>query len=134
MDEKIDRMIKEILRHRDTSLQSINQVLITVKNSLNRLNATEKFCCDQISRLFGKDIRDCITGMMSHYDGSESAAGQAMAEAKIEFTSEFKFNNGSNFVSQFKENGEIILDYMGEYHKTKNEFKAFNAQMKAKVS
>ena len=72
--------------------------------------------------------------MMSHFDGSESAAGQAMAEAKITFTSEFKFNNGSKFVNQFSEDGEVILDYMGEYHKTKNEFKAFNAQIKAKVS
>ena len=78
-------MIKEILRHRDQSLQSIDRVLITVKNSLNRLNATERFCCDQISKLFGINIRDCLTGMMSHFDGSESAAGQAMEEANIVF-------------------------------------------------
>ena len=72
-------MIKEIL----SSLDTIDQVLIVVKSSLNRLTPNDKYCCDLISKLYGKDITERITGMISFYDQSESLASAAMFEAKI---------------------------------------------------
>ena len=81
MDEKIDNMIKAVFR----SLETIDQVLIVVKSSLNRLIKPEKYCCEMISRLYGKDIKERITGMISWYDGSDTLAGAAMKEANIDF-------------------------------------------------
>ena len=74
MDEKINNMISEIFG----SLETIDQVLIVVKSSLNKLINYEKYCCEMISRLYGKDIKERITGMISWYDGSETLAGAAM--------------------------------------------------------
>ena len=115
MDEKINNMIIEIFG----SLETIDQVLIVVKSSLNRLIQNEKYCCEMISRLYGKDIKDRITGMISWYDGSETLAGAAMLEANIEFKETFKFNNASNFTCTREHANQL------QYTAAKQEFKKF---------
>ena len=120
MDEKIDNMIKEIFK----SLETIDQVLIVVKSSLNRLIQNEKYCCEMISRLYGKDIKDRITGMISWYDGSETIAATAMLQANIEFRATFKFNNASNFTSNREHSNQL------QYTAAKQEFKKFCVHIK----
>ena len=96
MDEKIDNMIKEIFK----SLDSIDQILIVVKSSLNRLLPAEKYCCELISRLYGRDVMERIIGMISHSDNSDSMAAFTMEAANVKFWAEFKFNNAANFTRQ----------------------------------
>ena len=74
-------MIQELFH----TLKTIDQIWIVVKSSFNRLSSTEKFCCDKISMLYGKDIKEIITGMVSHYDSAKSCADSAMKSANIEF-------------------------------------------------
>ena len=124
MDEKIDNMIKAVFR----SLETIDQVLIVVKSSLNRLIQNEKYCCEMISRLYGKDIKERITGMISWYDGSDTLAGAAMKEANIDFMQEFKFNNASNFTSTREHANQL------QYVATKQEFKKFCTHIKENSS
>ena len=121
MDEKIDNMIKEIFK----SLDTIDQVLIVVKSSLNRLLPAEKYCCGMISRLYGKDVMERIIGMISHSDNSESMASFTMEAANVKFWKEFKFNNAANF-TRCRNSRQNQL----QYNQAKRSFKSFNTYIR----
>ncbi|CAB9498683.1 Septin [Seminavis robusta] len=86
----------------------LHAVCLVVKGTETKLDSKNRWIFDQVLSLFGKDIREIITLLMTFSDAAEPPAMTVINDARIEYNERFKLNNSAFFL---KGNGRTDWDY-----------------------
>ncbi|KAJ3123967.1 hypothetical protein HK100_011422 [Physocladia obscura] len=91
-------MIKKLFEGVDLDMSALTAVCFIIKASETRLTATLAYQIGRVSDLFGKDLGQRITPLLTFSDGARAPAIDALKEAEISVTEKiFMFNNSAFF-------------------------------------
>ncbi|CAH1781041.1 unnamed protein product [Owenia fusiformis] len=95
-DEEITDHIREFFTgNRLDSIDHIDAVGFVTQSSLPRLTPTQRYIFDKILSLFGKDIEDNITMLLTFADAQKPPVLSGIKEAGFKYNKYFKFNNSA---------------------------------------
>ena len=86
----------------------LHAVSFVVKGTETRLDTRNRWIFDQVLNLFGRDISEIITLLLTFSDAAEPPGMAVVKNAKIEFQERFKLNNSAFFLA---EKGSATGDY-----------------------
>ena len=82
---KIEKIIEGLLN----KLEYLDYITITVKSSDNRVGAQVRFLYETISKLYDRDLKNRVLGMITNSDFGTSTALNTLQASGIELYSSF---------------------------------------------
>ncbi|CAH1778320.1 unnamed protein product [Owenia fusiformis] len=117
-DEEIVNQIRDFFTSKDPKLlvDHIDLVGFVAQSSLPRLTPTQRYIFDKILSLFGKDIENKITMLLTFADGGTPNVLSGIKESGFKHNEYFTFNNSAFFIKEADVTRKTILDFwdMGE--------------------
>lgn len=117
-DKKITEKIRKFFSE-DDGIPGLDAVCFVVQSALARLTQTQKYIFEAILSIFGKDIANNITIMITFADGQKPPVLQALEAADIPCVKNeagtllhFKFNNSAFFAQNKEMDDEDNFDEM----------------------
>lgn len=78
----------------------MHAVSFVVQGNSTRLDSRNKWIFDQVLSLFGKDVGEIITLLMTFSDAAEPPAMSVINDAKIDYKQRFKLNNSAYVLTE----------------------------------
>ena len=97
--ERDMQTIRDIKAFFNMEINYLHAVSFVVQGNATRLDTRNRWIFDQVLSLFGKDISDIITLLMTFSDAAEPPAMAVINEAKIGYVERFKLNNSAFIMS-----------------------------------
>lgn len=97
-DKEITEQIRQLFQNK---ISTLNAVCFVTKSSNNRLSPSQKFILDNISNLFGEDVKEAIIFMLTFCDGGKPNVIDLLQEKDCPFNEIIKLNKEENWYYKF---------------------------------
>ena len=105
-DKEITEQIRQLFQNK---ISTLNAVCFVTKSSNNRLSPSQKFILDNISNLFGEDVKETIIFMLTFCDGGKPNVIDLLQEKDCPFNEIIQSYKGNDWYYKFN-NSAIFED------------------------